>query len=63
MKFPVTKPAGPKESRMDMQQNAKLTPRCRELWVSRVLAGRRRREVARELGVTLWHTSRPIADE
>lgn len=31
---------------MDVHQNAKLTPHCRELLVSRVLAGRRRREVA-----------------
>jgi transposase InsO family protein len=52
MKLLVTKPEVPKESRMDVHQNAKLTPRCRELLVSRVLAGRRRREVARELGVT-----------
>lgn len=37
---------------MDVHQNARLTPRCRELLVARVLAGRRRAEVARELGVS-----------
>jgi hypothetical protein len=37
---------------MDVHQNARLTPRCRELLVARVLAGRCRREVARELGVS-----------
>lgn len=37
---------------MDVHQNARLTPRCRELLVARVLAGRRRTEVARELGVS-----------
>ena len=37
---------------MDVHQNARLTPRCRELLVARVRAGRRRAEVARELGVS-----------
>jgi transposase InsO family protein len=37
---------------MDVHQNARLTPRCRELLVARILAGRRRAEVARELGVS-----------
>jgi len=37
---------------MDVHQNARLTPRCRELLVTRVLAGRCRRTVARELGVS-----------
>ena len=46
-----------RESRMDLHQNARLTPRCRELLVGRVMAGRRRREVARELGVS-QHTVR-----
>jgi transposase InsO family protein len=52
MKLLVTKPEDPKESRMDVHQNARLTPRCRELLVARVLAGRCRRAVARELGVS-----------
>jgi transposase InsO family protein len=52
MKLLVTKPEDPKESRMDVHQNARLTPRCRELLVTRVLAGRCRRTVARELGVS-----------
>jgi transposase-like protein len=52
MKLLVTKPEDSMESRMDVHQNAKLPPHCRELLVSRVLAGRRRREVAREFGVT-----------
>jgi transposase InsO family protein len=38
---------------MDVHQNARLTPRCRELLVARVLVGRRRTEVARELGVSV----------
>ena len=37
---------------MDVHQNARLTPRCRELLVARVLAGRHRSVVARELGVS-----------
>ena len=37
---------------MDVHQNARLTPRCRELLVARVLAGRCRRTVALELGVS-----------
>jgi transposase InsO family protein len=37
---------------MDVHQNARLTPRCRELLVARVLAGRHRSAVARELGVS-----------
>jgi transposase InsO family protein len=37
---------------MDVHQNARLTPRCRELLVKRVLAGRSRAEVGRELGVS-----------
>jgi transposase InsO family protein len=52
MKLLVTKPEDPKESRMDVHQNARLTPRCRELLVARVLAGRCRRTVALELGVS-----------
>jgi transposase-like protein len=52
MKLLVTKPEDPKESRMDVHQNARLTPRCRELLVAQVLAGRCRRTVARELGVS-----------
>ena len=48
----VTRPKVSRESRMDVHQNARLTPRCRELLVGRVLAGRRRGEVARELGVS-----------
>ena len=50
MKLLVTTPEVPRESRMDVHQNARLTPRCRELLVGRVLAGRRRAEVARERG-------------
>jgi transposase InsO family protein len=42
-----------KESRMDVHQNARLTPRCRELLVGRVLAGRRPRVVGRELGISV----------
>lgn len=52
MKLLVTKPEVSKESRMDVHQNARLTPRCRELLVTRVLGGRCRRAVARELGVS-----------
>ena len=37
---------------MDVHQNARLTPRCRELLVARVLAGRQRAAVARDLGVS-----------
>jgi len=37
---------------MDVHQNARLTPRCRELLVARVLAGRHRAAVARDLGVS-----------
>jgi len=52
MKLLVTTPEVPRESRMDVHQNARLTPRCRELLVARVLAGRHRSVVARELGVS-----------
>jgi transposase InsO family protein len=52
MNLLFAKTTGSKESRMDVHQNARLTPRCRELLVGRVLAGRRRAEVARELGVS-----------
>jgi transposase InsO family protein len=38
---------------MDVYQNARLTPRCRELLVARVLSGRHRAAVARELGVSV----------
>jgi transposase InsO family protein len=37
---------------MDVHQNARLTPHCRELLVGRVLAGRPRCAVAQELGVS-----------
>ena len=51
MNLLVTKPEGPKESRMDMFQNATLTSRCRGMLVSLVLAGRRG-EVTLEPSVT-----------
>ena len=43
---------------MDVHQNARLTPHCRELLVSRVLAGRSRVAVARELGVSVRTVSK-----
>lgn len=38
---------------MDAHKNARLTPHCRELLVHRVMTGRARTQVARELGVSL----------
>lgn len=38
---------------MDLHQNARLTPACRELMVRRVLAGRAKAQVGRELGVSV----------
>jgi transposase InsO family protein len=49
----VTKPESIKESRMDVHQNARLTLHCRALLVDRVLKGRARAQVARELGVSM----------
>jgi transposase len=38
---------------MDLHQNARLTPVCRELMVRRVLAVRAKAQVGRELGVSV----------
>src|SRR5215472_13191619 len=52
MKLVVTTPQATKESRMDVHQNARLTYSCRALLVERILAGRPKARVARELGVS-----------
>jgi transposase InsO family protein len=41
------------ESRMSLHKNARLTPHCRALLVDRVMKGRARLQVARELGVSI----------
>jgi transposase InsO family protein len=38
---------------MDVHQNARLTPHCRALLVDRILKGRARAQVARELGISI----------
>jgi hypothetical protein len=42
----VTKLKEPRESRMDVHKNARLTPHCRALLVDRVLKGVKRHLVA-----------------
>src|SRR5262245_56279655 len=58
MKLLVTRPKVAKEFRMDVHQNARLTPHCRALLVDRVLKGRARAQVARELGVSMKTVSK-----
>lgn len=43
---------------MDTHKNARLTPHCRALLVDRVVKGRARAQVARELGVSLRTVSK-----
>src|SRR4030095_16874872 len=53
MKLSVTTLKVPKESRMDVHQNARLTPHCRALLVDRVMQGRAKHSVAAEFGITV----------
>ena len=53
MKLLVTRPKVAKEFRMDVHQNARLTPHCRALLVERVMRGRAKRALAAEFGVTV----------
>jgi transposase len=46
------------ETRMDRHKNARLTPHCRALLVDRVMKGRARSQVARELGVSMKTVSK-----
>src|SRR5580700_11760433 len=48
----VTTPQVPKESRMDVHKNARLTFACRVLLVERIRSGRPKVQAARELGVS-----------
>src|SRR5712672_3065385 len=48
----VTTPQAPKEPRMNIHQNARLTVACRVLLVERIMSGRAQRQVARELGIS-----------
>jgi transposase InsO family protein len=53
MKLVVTRPQDPKEFRMDLHKNARLTVHCRGLLVDRVMRGRAQEQVALELGVSV----------
>jgi transposase-like protein len=53
MKLLVARPKVPKEFRIDVHQNARLTPDCRALLVHQVMQGQAKRSLAAEFGISV----------